>query len=470
MSGKQTELSGIGSSTADNQSQTAPATGTPSEARMKGRSSDESSGSDERNPEEDDDNRVVGHGFINQLLKIVEDDKDGEMIKWTQDGKSLVVYNRDKFAAEIIPRYFKHNRISSFIRQLNLYGFHRFSQAEVLSALERGHISLRSSNNSKATIHTWRKILAFSHPLFRRSHKSLASRIRRRISGSLKSIRDMQLTVADDNDSDSYKSNDDSPVQTGKRDSNVKSGSKAPTQSAISESTPQQLHATNNGATPAQYNTHLSSAPSQPAYGREPSQVPPVMLIPHHGNNPVQHNQTAFAPQAPWYHTTHSMPAGPPVAIHPQGIPMANEQGIAPMTTAYQLVSPQGFPIYMHGNMMYTVVPQQPAYTAPAPMQYQYRNSGFCRTPRMLIRPDHRSRKDIDAMPPHKWVPGPPNMLALANHKHRLIMHKARRRILRTQNPLECNMDLSTPFHEHVALVTTTAVGLLVLVSLDLAH
>mmetsp|Transcript_22623 Transcript_22623/g.47931 ORF Transcript_22623/g.47931 Transcript_22623/m.47931 type:complete len:437 (+) Transcript_22623:166-1476(+) len=48
---------------------------------------------------------------------------DPEIATWSEDGTHLVIKDTIKFASEEIPRYFKHNNWSSFVRQLNFYGF-----------------------------------------------------------------------------------------------------------------------------------------------------------------------------------------------------------------------------------------------------------------------------------------------------------------------------------------------------------
>jgi hypothetical protein len=39
---------------------------------------------------------------------------------WTEDGKAFIVKDAEKLASDIIPTVYKHNKFSSFVRQLNL--------------------------------------------------------------------------------------------------------------------------------------------------------------------------------------------------------------------------------------------------------------------------------------------------------------------------------------------------------------
>ncbi|KAK9765099.1 Heat shock transcription factor [Basidiobolus ranarum] len=76
--------------------------------------------------------------FLNKLYKMVDDSSTNELIRWSDDGASFIVTKHEEFAKEVLPRFFKHNNFSSFVRQLNMYGFHKIPhlQQGVLQADE----------------------------------------------------------------------------------------------------------------------------------------------------------------------------------------------------------------------------------------------------------------------------------------------------------------------------------------------
>ncbi len=58
---------------------------------------------------------------------MVDDPSTDAYILWSpyNSGRSFFVPSAAKFAQHVLPRFFKHNRFSSFVRQLNMYGFHK---------------------------------------------------------------------------------------------------------------------------------------------------------------------------------------------------------------------------------------------------------------------------------------------------------------------------------------------------------
>ncbi|KAF9949864.1 stress-responsive transcription factor hsf1 [Mortierella alpina] len=63
--------------------------------------------------------------FLTKLYKMVGDAGSNNLIKWSDNGQSFLVLNHVEFAKVVLPKFFKHNNFSSFVRQLNMYGFHK---------------------------------------------------------------------------------------------------------------------------------------------------------------------------------------------------------------------------------------------------------------------------------------------------------------------------------------------------------
>ncbi|KAI9120478.1 hypothetical protein K1719_007511 [Acacia pycnantha] len=63
--------------------------------------------------------------FLTKTYEMVDDPSIDSIVSWSASNKSFIVWNPPEFASELLPRFFKHNNFSSFIRQLNTYGFRK---------------------------------------------------------------------------------------------------------------------------------------------------------------------------------------------------------------------------------------------------------------------------------------------------------------------------------------------------------
>ena len=87
---------------------------------------------------------------------------DPKIASWSRDGLSFIVKDVDRFSKEIIPRCFKHNHFSSFVRQLNFYGFRK---------LREEHVELENVDEEAS------KWCHFHHPKFQQGRPDLLKEI-----------------------------------------------------------------------------------------------------------------------------------------------------------------------------------------------------------------------------------------------------------------------------------------------------
>lgn len=92
------------------------------------------------------------------------------MIRWSDKGDSFIVLDEDEFAKTLIPELFKHNNYASFVRQLNMYGFHK-------------KVGL-SDNSMKASERKNKSPSEYYNPYFRRGHPNLLWLINKPKSGA----------------------------------------------------------------------------------------------------------------------------------------------------------------------------------------------------------------------------------------------------------------------------------------------
>ncbi|KAK2593730.1 kinase-regulated stress-responsive transcription factor skn7 [Conoideocrella luteorostrata] len=101
--------------------------------------------------------------FVRKLFRMLEDPTHQDVARWGKDGDTFVVVEGEKFTRSILPKHFKHSNMSSFIRQLNKYDFHK----------------VKPSSDSESS-NPGGNVLEFKHPYFRADSKDGLDNIRRK--------------------------------------------------------------------------------------------------------------------------------------------------------------------------------------------------------------------------------------------------------------------------------------------------
>ncbi|BEI85075.1 hypothetical protein CcaverHIS002_0504760 [Cutaneotrichosporon cavernicola] len=102
--------------------------------------------------------------FLNKLFSMVSEPETDNLIYWADSGDSFFVPNHERLAEELLPRFFKHRNFSSFVRQLNMYGFHKVP-----------HLQSGVLKNESPT-----ELWEFVNPFFKRDQPQLLSRVMRK--------------------------------------------------------------------------------------------------------------------------------------------------------------------------------------------------------------------------------------------------------------------------------------------------
>eukprot|EP01097_Dermamoeba_algensis_P005750 TRINITY_DN3631_c0_g1_i1.p1 TRINITY_DN3631_c0_g1~~TRINITY_DN3631_c0_g1_i1.p1 ORF type:complete len:260 (-),score=77.26 TRINITY_DN3631_c0_g1_i1:1295-2029(-) len=113
--------------------------------------------------------------FVAKMYQIVNDPSLNEIIGWGPQNNSVVIFDPPRFEKEILPVFFKHSNLNSFIRQLNIYGFRKLTSTFDFSLMTS---SLTSQASRKADEKEVK--LAFFHPKFQKGEIQQLSEIVRK--------------------------------------------------------------------------------------------------------------------------------------------------------------------------------------------------------------------------------------------------------------------------------------------------
>lgn len=118
--------------------------------------------------------------FLTKLWTLVEDPDTDPLICWSPSGTSFHVFDQGRFSKEVLPKFFKHNNMASFIRQLNMYGFRKVVH------IEQGGLVKPERDDTE-----------FQHPFFIRGQEHLLENIKRKVT-NVSSVRQEDMKVSTD--------------------------------------------------------------------------------------------------------------------------------------------------------------------------------------------------------------------------------------------------------------------------------
>ncbi|KDO31084.1 hypothetical protein SPRG_19605 [Saprolegnia parasitica CBS 223.65] len=105
-------------------------------------------------PEKD----AVLPAFLSKTFEIFSRSDFSHICGWNSAGDTIIIHDPDVFVKQVLPRFFKHRNLPSFVRQLNMYGFHK---------------SVLDSNKRE-----------FRHKMFLRDKPQLLHQIKRKVNTS----------------------------------------------------------------------------------------------------------------------------------------------------------------------------------------------------------------------------------------------------------------------------------------------
>ncbi|XP_020360586.1 heat shock factor protein 1 isoform X3 [Oncorhynchus kisutch] len=118
--------------------------------------------------------------FLTKLWTLIEDPDTDPLICWSPNGNSFHVFDQGQFSKDVLPKYFKHNNMTSFVRQLNMYGFRKVVH------IEQGGLVKPEKDD-----------MEFQHPYFIRGQEPLLENIKRKVT-NVSNVKHEDLKMSSD--------------------------------------------------------------------------------------------------------------------------------------------------------------------------------------------------------------------------------------------------------------------------------
>ena len=130
---------------------------------------------------------MITKTFVHQLHSIILETDTNDLIGWADseenNGKFFLKPYDEKFVELVLKRHFKHSNVSSFVRQLHMYGFHKIPQN---SNNNKNKTGTTDKNVSNKKIQKSDVVWYFVHPsryFSRNANEELLSKIQRKTAG-----------------------------------------------------------------------------------------------------------------------------------------------------------------------------------------------------------------------------------------------------------------------------------------------
>jgi hypothetical protein len=124
-------------------------------------------------------------------ISLLQEGKHKELVDWSEEGESFLIFDKDKFSKVIIPLLYGHDNFLSFFRQLNKYSFRKTRRTVERKRSLDGEVSsdyLRPKKNGLILllfsaflthVKILKKVHEFKHPDFLKGRRDLVKSIKR---------------------------------------------------------------------------------------------------------------------------------------------------------------------------------------------------------------------------------------------------------------------------------------------------